>query len=189
MNESTWNVETLKESVEQRFAENQKAVDIALSNQEKAVAIAFVSQEKSVSTALQAAKEAVVKAEILTDKRFDAVSEAVSQVSTKTSDLLPRAEYAANHKALDDKIEVINNVLNKTTGDRNLYVTFAELDSKLTIVVERMESTMKPIIEYVNRQQGSVSGSRLTMGRLFAVIAATGVIIGVIVSLITAMAK
>lgn len=45
---TSWTVETLKELVDQRFADNQKAVDTAL-----------LSQEKAVNAALLAAKEAV----------------------------------------------------------------------------------------------------------------------------------
>jgi len=173
-----WNVESLKESVDQRFADNQKAIDTALLGQEKAVGAAFLASEK-----------AIIKAEILTDKRFDGVTKSVTDLATQTSDLMPRAEYVANHKALDDKIEVINSTLSKTNGDKNLFVTTSELDNKLASVVDRMDSAMKPVIDYVARQQGQAQGSHLTIGNIYAAIGATAAVVGIIVVIATSVIK
>jgi hypothetical protein len=57
--ESGWTVDTLKESVNQRFLDSDKAIQAAL-----------VAQEKAVAAALASTKEAVMKAEIATEKRF-----------------------------------------------------------------------------------------------------------------------
>ena len=169
-----WTVETLKESVDQRFAENQKSVETALTGQEKAVGAAFLASEK-----------AIIKAEILTDKRFDGVIKSVTDLADQTSDLMPRAEYVANHKALDDKIEVINSNLNKSSGDRNLFVTTSELDSKLTLLVDRMDTAMKPVIEYVNQQKGQSTGSELTMGKIMTILIASNIIFGIIMKFVS----
>ena len=175
---AVWNVESLKESVDQRFADNQKAVETAL-----------IGQEKAVSAALSAAKEAVVKSDLLTDKRFDSVNETIAKVTGQTLDLMPRAEYVANHKALDDKIDVINSVLNKTSGDKNLFVTTSELDNRLTLVVDRMEATMKPVVEYVTRQQGQSQGSQLTMGKISAIAVAFATLMGIITFVVNQLSK
>ena len=185
MTENTqWTVETLKESVDQRFGDNQKAVDTALLGQEKAVGAAFLASEK-----------AIIKAEILTDKRFDTVNEAIIKVTTQSLELMPRAEYVANHKALDDKIEVINSALNKTSGDKNLFVTTSELDTKLTLVVNRMEaslgtlaSTMKPILDYVANQKGQTTGSQMTKNGLIQAISLTSIISGMVIGIVVFIA-
>lgn len=200
MIDSGWTVDTLKEMVDQRFADNQKAVDTALLSQEKAVSIAFVSQEKAVNTALLAAKEAVIKAEILTDKRFDAVTDAVAQVSKQTSELLPRAEYTANHGALNDKILVATDAINRSSGDKNLYATNAYVTQAISQSIDNLESKivaiLTPLVDYVAAQKGAVQGNQLTiqsnqltMGKIFGMIAATGTIIGVIVIIANIFAK
>lgn len=188
-----WTVDTLKEMVDQRFADNQKAVETALLAQEKAVSIAFVSQEKAVNTALLAAKEAVIKAEILTDKRFDAVTDAVAQVSKQTSELLPRAEYSANHGALNDKILVATDAINRSSGDKNLYATNAYVTETVSHAINtletRMEAILGPLSDYIVAQKGITQSNALTLGKLFGIIAATGTVIGIVVVLVNAFVK
>lgn len=91
--------------VDQRFSDNDKAVQAAL-----------VSQEKAVSAALAAAKEAVSKAETASEKRFDAVNEFRKTLSDQTNTFLPRPEYDANHTALEDKIQALTDRMNVSTG-------------------------------------------------------------------------
>lgn len=181
---SEWTVETLKEMVDQRFADNQKAVETALLAQEKAVSIAFVSQEKAVNTALLAAKEAVIKAEILTDKRFDAVTDAVAQVSAKTAELLPRAEYTANHGALNDKIMVVTDFVNRSAGDKNLYATSAYVTEVVSRSIDNLENKMisllTPLADYITAQKGAnQSGARAT-DNTFKIVGAIGSILGIL---------
>jgi len=179
---TTWTVETLKESIDQRFADNQKAVETAL-----------VGQEKAVNAALLAAKEAVIKAEILTDKRFDAVTETVTQVADQTSDLLPRAEYVANHKALDDKIVVATDAINRSSGDKNLYATNAFVTQTVNQAIgsleTKMEAILTPLVSYVSAQKGATQNSQLTMGKILGTITATGVVIGILIFLLNYVIK
>jgi len=190
---SEWTVNTLKEMIDQRFADNQIAVATALLAQEKAVSIAFVSQEKSVSTALLAAKEAVIKAEILTDKRFDAVTDAVAQVSKQTADLLPRAEYTANHGSLNDKIMVVTDAVNRSSGDRKLYATNADVTETVSRSIDSLEvkivALINPVIDYMSLQKGAAQGNQITMGKVSAMVAATGTVIGIIISLVVLLAR
>lgn len=87
-------IASLKVHIEQRFTDNDKAIQAAL-----------VSQEKAVAAALAAAKEAVSKAEAASEKRFESVNEFRQTLSDQTASFLPRPEYDANHKALEDKID------------------------------------------------------------------------------------
>lgn len=65
----------------------------------------------------------------------------------------------------------------KNLAASGVYATNADLAS----VVDKFEKTVKPIIEYVNSQQGKSQGVELTIGKIFASIAAVGVVIGIIV--------
>jgi len=79
----------------------------------------FKHQEEMVRVALSAAKEAVTKAEVATEKRFESVNEFRQTLSDQTSSFIPRAEFLAMHKAMEDKIEDLrslnNTMVNKTS--------------------------------------------------------------------------
>lgn len=92
--ESSWTVDTLKEYLEALRADDQKAV----------------------SAALQAAKEAVTKAENATEKRFESVNEFRQQLADQTNTFISRLEYDAQHKALEDKVSDLTDRMNKNDG-------------------------------------------------------------------------
>lgn len=69
-----WNIYTLKAYFEQRFTDSDKAV----------------------SAALQAAKEAVIKAELATEKRFDEVRREADDRSSQLSDKIDDLQAAMN---------------------------------------------------------------------------------------------
>lgn len=91
---SGWTVDTLKEYFSQRFTDSDKAIQAAL----------------------LAAKEAVLKAENATEKRFEATNEFRGQLADQTATLLPRSEYDSNHKALEDKIDALTDRMNRNDG-------------------------------------------------------------------------
>ena len=91
---SEWTVDTLKEHFEQRFQDSDKAVQAAL----------------------QATKEAVLKAEVATEKRFESVNEFRAQLADQSSNLMPRSEYTVQHKALEDKISELTDRFNQSEG-------------------------------------------------------------------------
>lgn len=92
--ESGWSVDTLKEYIEALRSDDQKAVQAAL----------------------QAAKEAVIKAETATEKRFESVNEFRAQLADQSNTLMPRAEYTVQHKALEDRVSDLTDRINKTEG-------------------------------------------------------------------------
>jgi len=178
---SGWTVETLKESVDQRFADNQKAVETALVGQEKAVTAAFL-----------AAKEVVSKGEIATEKRFDAVTKSITELANKTGELVPRTEYAANHKALDDKIVVATDAINRSSGDKNLYATNTFVTQTVNQAIgsleTKMEAILTPLVSYVSAQKGVTQGSQTTKTGLISAITVTATIVallGVLFNLVT----
>lgn len=141
--ESGWSVDTLKAHVDQRFVDNDKAVQAAL-----------VSQEKAVAAALAATKEAVSKAEAASEKRFESVNEFRQTLSDQTASFLPRPEYDANHKALEDKIET---------------------------QCQALSDKIQGLTDRVNTATGQARGSEITMSKIYAAIAAVGAILAIVV--------
>lgn len=182
--EQGWTVETLKEHIDRRFIDLEVAADQRFDAQQLAVKDALINQEKAVTSALLASEKAIIKAEILTDKRFDAVTDAVAAVSVKTAELLPRAEYQANHGALNDKIMVVTDSLNRSSGDKNLYATNAYVTQTVSQAMDNLESKIvniiTPLVDYVSSQKGAVQSNKSSNDTLFKIIAAIGSILGIL---------
>ena len=70
----------------------------------------FKAQEKAVHAALTAAKEAVSKAEIAAEKRFDSVNEFRRTLADQTSTFIPRPEYTQRLNSIDEKINAITRI-------------------------------------------------------------------------------
>ena len=85
--------------------------------QQLALQDALTAQEKAVEAALLAAKEAVTKAEAATEKRFDSVNAFRAQLADQSASFMPRAEYDANHKALEDKSNMVGDRQNRMDGN------------------------------------------------------------------------
>jgi hypothetical protein len=100
-----WDVEGIKEHFNQRFADQDKAVQAAL-----------VAQEKAVSAALAATKEAVIKAETAADKRFESVNEFRAQLTDQTRTFMPRAEMESRSASLGEKLDALDKRLTTTEG-------------------------------------------------------------------------
>lgn len=118
---SGWTVDTLKEYLESLRADDQKAVQAAL----------------------LAAKEAVLKAEIATEKRFESVNEFRAQLADQSNTLMPRAEYTVQHKALEDRVTDLTDRINKTDGAKQgseitmgkIYAAIGAVGAILAIIV------------------------------------------------------
>jgi hypothetical protein len=67
----------------------------------------FKAMDEKTGLALTSSKEAVTKAEVATEKRFDAVNEFRGTLSDQAATLLPRAEATARFTSYDEKIEEI----------------------------------------------------------------------------------
>lgn len=91
---SGWSVDTLKEYVEAMRVDDQK----------------------SVQAALLAHKEAVLKAENASEKRFESVNEFRGQLADQANTLMPRQEYIVHHKALEDRVTELTDRVTRTEG-------------------------------------------------------------------------
>ena len=72
----------------------------------------------------------------------------------------------------------------KNLAASGVYATNADL----SLVVDRFEKALKPVVDFISKQQGMTSGSQMTMGKIFAMIAAVGTIIGILVVIINLIA-
>jgi hypothetical protein len=80
-----WTVDTLKEHVD----------------------VITARQDKAVADALTAAKEAVAKAEIAAEKRFDAANEFRGQLSDQAATFMPRSEAEQIIEQLAQKVNAL----------------------------------------------------------------------------------
>jgi hypothetical protein len=91
---------------DQRFSDNSKAIDAALSAAKDAVAAALIAAER-----------ATTKAEVTQNQRLDSQNEFRGQLKDQASTLMPRVEVIGLIKALDDRFEVrIRSVEDKFTA-------------------------------------------------------------------------
>jgi len=67
----------------------------------------FEAQSQAIKDALQAAKEAVVKAETATEKRFESVNEFRKTLSDQSGTFITRAEFDQIKDATNEKLGVI----------------------------------------------------------------------------------
>lgn len=118
---SGWTTDTLKEYIERRFTD----------------------QDKAVQAALLAAKEAVLKAEVASEKRFESVNEFRGQLADQTATLMPRAEADTRFISAQEKVTDLTDRMNKTDGAKagseitigKIYAAIAVVGTILGIIV------------------------------------------------------
>lgn len=113
--------------IDDRFKDVDVKYQIQFTAAEKAIGIASTAQEKLVAQALDGTKEAINKADVATDKRFELLSEKITEVSDK---------------------------LNLNAGQQGVYVTHVDLTNSLDKLQTNLESTLRPLITFMNNQQG-----------------------------------
>jgi len=123
-----WTIDTLHEHLSVRLAEKDQR------DQQR-----FDAQSQAIKDALQAAKEAVAKAETATERRFESVNEFRAQLADLVARLLPRTEYDAAQKALIEKIDSVASRLDRAegtkTGGRDLWGYLAGAAGLIVAVV------------------------------------------------------
>ena len=102
---SGWNVDSLKEHIDQRLDLLSEEIDRR-----------FDAQEIATKTALTSAGKAVNKAEILATQRADQQNEWRGTVSDLISTTVNRAEFTAQHVALMEKIDALSGRLDRHEG-------------------------------------------------------------------------
>lgn len=76
----------------------------------------FVAQERAVEAALTSAKEAVLKAETASEKRFEGVNEFRATLADQAATLISRTEVEQVIKALDEKVDAVTGRMDRLDG-------------------------------------------------------------------------
>lgn len=113
---SDWTVDTAIKYLEGRIQELDKLIAQRFADNDKAIQAALLAAKEAVTAALAAAKEAVEKANSASEKRFDAVNEFRNQQKDIIATFLPRNEYEANHKAIEEKLQDLTDRMNTSSG-------------------------------------------------------------------------
>lgn len=100
---------TLKEYLIQLIENNDRRYEQRFNDTKTAVDAALVAVDKTNSAALAAQKEAVTKAEVAAEKRFESVNEFRSTLSDQQRNLMPRVEVDILTKSIIDRVDKIEN--------------------------------------------------------------------------------
>jgi len=99
----------------------------------------FELSEKAVQAALAAQKEAIIKAENATERRFESVNEFRNTLADQQRNLMPRSESEIVVKGLNDRIQILEDSVLKsssaTGGARNLWVIIVGVIGLVATVV------------------------------------------------------
>ena len=156
------NAVSLKEYTDLRINDTVTASNQRFDAQQLALKDALISQEKAVAAALDSTKEAIGKAEIATDKRFDLLSE---------------------------KIDGVHDVLNKNVGAQGVYVTHTDLTAALDKLQTSIEITLRPVVTFMNSQTGKDIGASNKSNSIVQGIVTGSVILGIFGTIITFVIK
>lgn len=92
------------ERYSQRFQAQQEALNAALEAATQRSDTQLLANKEQVANALSAAKEAVAKAEVAVEKRFESVNEFRQSLDDLSRLQMPRAEAEALFRTLDEKV-------------------------------------------------------------------------------------
>jgi hypothetical protein len=109
LRELTAELDGLRELLNEKI----KGVERVMDERDTRYAGRFEAMDEKTSLALESSKEAVLKAETATEKRFEGVNEFRGTLSDQAANLLPRSEAAARFGGIDDKIEALKEGFSK----------------------------------------------------------------------------
>lgn len=156
------NTVSLKEYTDLRINDTVTASNQRFDAQQLALKDALISQEKAVAAALDSTKEAIGKAEIATDKRFDLLSE---------------------------KIDGVHETITKNVGAQGVYVTHTDLTAALDKLQTSIEITLRPVVTFMNSQTGKDIGASNKSSSIIQGIIVGSIILGIFGTVITLIIK
>jgi hypothetical protein len=92
------------------------ALLVRLDGLEKLLDQRFRAQETALASALASQKEAITKAEVANEKRFDSVNEFRGQLKDQTSTFVSRPEMTSELRMVVEKIDSLTNRINMSEG-------------------------------------------------------------------------
>lgn len=153
---------SLKEYTDLRINDTVTASNQRFDAQQLALKDALISQEKAVAAALDSTKEAIGKAEIATDKRFDLLSE---------------------------KIDGVHDTITKNVGAQGVYVTHTDLTAEMEKLRASFEGMLRPVVTFMNSQVGKDIGASNKSNSIVQGIIIGSVILGIFGTIITFVIK
>jgi CHASE3 domain sensor protein len=103
--DNEWTIGTLYEHLSQVLAERDQRYEQR-----------FADLEKSLTVALAASEKAILKAESATERRFEAVNEFRSTLSDQATQFVTSAENDATILRISDRLEELANRVNRAEG-------------------------------------------------------------------------
>lgn len=148
--------EIREKKVEEKFHDKDTQYQLQFTSAKEAVGIALIAQEKAVSAALEGTREAINKADLNTDKRFSLLSE---------------------------KIDGITTTMNKSTGERGIYVTHSDLSAEMEKLRLSFEGMLRPVVTFMNSQTGQQKGVGISWQTMVTVVSVCGTLIAMFFTL------
>ena len=145
---------SLKEYTDLRIDDTILASNQRFEAQQLALKDALISQEKAVAAALEGTKEAIVKNDANTDKRFDLLSE---------------------------KIDSVVETISKNTGAQGIYVTHSDLSAEMEKLRTSFEGMLRPVVTFMNSQTGKAKGIDEIWTKIAMIIGGTAAVITLII--------
>ena len=136
--------------VDDKFRDSDIKYQIQFNAAKEALGIALIAQEKDGAKGADSTKEAINKAEIATDKRFELISQ---------------------------KIDGVNDIINRNAGAQGIYVTHTDLSNEMSKLRADFELMLRPVVTFMNGSQGKEKGMDASWTRIAMIIAATATII------------
>lgn len=109
---------SLETYVETRFNLLTKAMNEAFEAADMRYQQRFDAQSDALRAALLVVKEAVVKAESATEKRFESVNEFRQTLTDQASTFMPRKESEALYRSITDKLDAIEKAQDRLSAER-----------------------------------------------------------------------
>jgi hypothetical protein len=117
-NGEKWTLETLRIFFDKLIEANDARYQQRFQQQGEALTAAFLAQKSAVDAALAAADRAVTKAEIASEKRFDAVNEFRRSLDDLSRLQMPRLECEQRLGTLKEQVDRVEDVL-RSRGAQN----------------------------------------------------------------------
>lgn len=162
---SSWTIDSLKEHLEsqlrerdrryeQRFEATERAIELALEKTDQGFREHIRQVRDETAAALSASDKAIQKSETSMERRFESVNEFRAQLGDQAATFMPRKESEARHQQAQDKLNALEKQITEQLGS---------LRSRL------------------DRYEGSAKGEQLTMGKIYAGLAAAATLITLVI--------
>lgn len=105
-----------KEYLESQIEGLRSSFTAQIVAQKEAINAALVAAKDALTAALASAEKAIAKAEEASNKRFDAITEAMKALTNQTSTFIARNEYSVQYTSIADRLTSLESRIDKGEG-------------------------------------------------------------------------